>query len=507
MPRGRRFVGVINPKNGWRLAHLGVFGLVTEVAFANLGTADGAPDEFTYRTCGEAYVHGAFACNLEHPLLAKEILGIGSLVFGDGIAAARATTALVAIATAIFCYLFCRDVAGRGAGLLAAGMWGLLPQVGLENGTTLEAVRIDRFALLDPYVAAFFAMALFAGARLARRGGRGVAFALGAAVAAAACAKAPGALIAPFGVGLPLAYRRARGAPIARDGAWVAGGALAVAVASYAPLGPSAALRAIRFMVTFQLHHGARAGIVAGRYTVHAPWWSDLWFAFHSLGAPIAIALGALALIGLVAERGGAAYALATSGSIIVGVGVGLHLSAPYYFVDWEPGVVIAGAIGLSALLERREVVARVLGMAVALLVLVGAARTVVSATTLQHGPYAEAAAAMQCQTTCLVAYVGFLDVFANYLPPTEYLTAVPPSTRAGRVVARVRSEGHTLFVRPDVVALDPAAFVLHGSWRRSIEYFEGHAAQLGYTRVRVASRIEIFRRTSSAARFAQLHS
>ena len=76
----------------WWPAHIGVFGLIAEVAFVHLGTADAAPDEFTYRTCGAAYVHGTFSCNLEHPPLAKEILGIGSWIFGDSVTAGRATT-------------------------------------------------------------------------------------------------------------------------------------------------------------------------------------------------------------------------------------------------------------------------------------------------------------------------------------------------------------------------------------------------------------------------------
>jgi hypothetical protein len=106
----------------------------------------------------------------------------------------------------------------------------------------------------------------------------------------------------------------------------------------------------------------------------------------------------------------------------------------------------------------------------------------------------------MQCERTCLVAYVGFLDVFASYVPKNEYLSAVPPSTRAGQFVARVRSDGRTTYEEPDVIALDPAAYVLHGSWRTSIRYFEAHFTALGYVRVPSGSRIQVFRQASSSA-------
>ena len=67
----------------------------------------------------------------------------------------------------------------------------------------------------------------------------------------------------------------------------------------------------------------------------------------------------------------------------------------------------------------------------------------------------------MRCERACLVAYVGSLGTLSGYLPSYEYLSAVPPSTRAGRVVARVRDRGRVTFMQPDIVALDPAVYVI----------------------------------------------
>jgi hypothetical protein len=131
---------------------------------------------------------------------------------------------------------------------------------------------------------------------------------------------------------------------------------------------------------------------------------------------------------------------------------------------------------------------------------LAGVVEVVRDANTIAPGPYRTASEAMQCERTCLVAYVGFLDVFSSYVPNNEYLSAVPPSTRAGHVFARVRSDGKTIYEEPDVIALDPAAYVLHGSWRRSIRYFEAHFTALGYIEVPSGSRIQVFRHTSSSA-------
>ena len=498
----------------WWVAHVGVFGLVAEVAFVHLGTADAAPDEYTYYHCGQAYLHGNFGCNPEHPPLAKEILGLGSLLFGDSLTAARAVTAVFAVLTAYACYLFCRDVAGRAAGLVAAAMWGLLPQAGVENHTTLEAVRVDRFALLDPFVATFVAFALVAGARLARRGGAGTALLLGGAVAAAACAKAPGALIAPVACVIPLVMRKRRGLRVAREAVAIVVGGIVVGAACYAPRGPVGAFRAIQYMFDFQTAHAAREVVVGGHFYTAAPWWSDLAFATGALGAVLAVTLALLVIAGTVCSPRAGGYALAVGASIVIGVGVGLHLSAPHYFIDWEPAVIDVAALGIvgvashvggarvrgasSSLAVR--VAAAVVVLAVASILVTGGVRTVSAANTVRPGPYAAAARVMRCDHACVVAYVGFLGTFAGYLPADEYLSAVPPSTRVGRVVARVRADGKVTFAQPDIVALDPAAYVLHGSWRKSIRYFEAHWQSLGYRRVPSASRIEVYRRTNTAA-------
>jgi 4-amino-4-deoxy-L-arabinose transferase-like glycosyltransferase len=149
-----------------------------------------------------------FTCNLEHPLLAKEIIGVFGAPFGGSIDATRLVTAVFAIVTAAFCYLFVTDCTDRVGGLIAAAAWGLLPQAGIEGNTTLEAVRINRFGLLDPFVACFVALALWTGWRWTTRGGVLWAVLTGAACVGAACSKAPGALVAPVICLVPLIARR-----------------------------------------------------------------------------------------------------------------------------------------------------------------------------------------------------------------------------------------------------------------------------------------------------------
>ena len=220
------------------------------------------------------------------------------------------------------------------------------------------------------------------------------------------------------------------------------------------------------------------------------------------MGAVVAITVALLALVGAWGYRRSAGYALGVAASIFIGVGLGLHLSAPHYFIDWEPGVLVASALGLVWCARLRVRIASIAAgrCAAAVIVLFGAVETVGAANTLDPGPYATAAKVAQCERTCVVGYVGFIDILSNYVPRYEYLTAVPPNTRAGRVVARVFSDGHRSFLAPDEVILDPAAYVLHGSWRGSITCFIDHFEALGYERIPTGTRIELFRLRHSPA-------
>src|SRR5580704_12265897 len=64
-------------------SHAVVGALVVFVAISGIGVPDAAPDEDTYRSCAASYLHGHFSCNLEHPLLAKELMSLALFAGGD----------------------------------------------------------------------------------------------------------------------------------------------------------------------------------------------------------------------------------------------------------------------------------------------------------------------------------------------------------------------------------------------------------------------------------------
>ena len=477
-------------------AHVVVGALVVFVAIVGIGVPDAAPDEDTYRSCAESYLHGHFSCNLEHPLLAKELMSATLFVGGDSITAARVAAALAALATAWCCYLFVTDVAGCFAGLVAATPFGGLGQQGVEGSVTLEVVRIDRYGLLDPFVACFFAAALTLGRRWWKRGGWRLAAATGAACAAAACSKATGILVAPVVLAIPLvaAARRHR---LAREaGAALAAGVL-VAVISYAPLGPSGAIRAIRYMFSFQDSYPDRTVLVASHVFFVAPWWADFSFAIVGLSLLVAVALAAAAAVGALGNRGPALYALGAAASIVLVTGVGLHFSAPHYYLDWLPGLAIGAGVGFGVLMRHRST--RLLGVALLVVLVAASVSSVRAVVDVVPGPYELAAPAASCEGKCVAAYVGYIDILVNYMPSAEQLVPGPPVVIGSAVVVEARRHGKPYLVAPQIVVIDPATIELHPNWRRDITNFETDAARVGYERLASPGRIEVYRRSRAA--------
>src|SRR5205807_2354240 len=114
----------------------------------------------------------------------------------------------------------------------------------------------------------------------------------------------------------PIVLRKVRGFAVGREAACIAVGAAVLVCASYAPLGPIGAVRAIRYMVDFQTAHSAREVFVGGHFYVHAPWWADVSFATTALGPVVCTVLAVLALIGLVVFARSAGYAIGVALSI-----------------------------------------------------------------------------------------------------------------------------------------------------------------------------------------------
>jgi hypothetical protein len=464
--------------------HLVVAALVLFVATWRLGVADAAPDEFTYRHCAAEYLTGVFNCNREHPPLVKELLAIGIAVGNNSILDARLMTALIACATALFIYLFVSDVTDRIGGLIAAAAWGLLPQAGIEGNRVLEAVRIDRFAIIDPYVACFFAASLFAGWRWIHRRGRLWAFLTGCSCAAVTLAKAPGAAIAVTVMVFIFAVRRRELRLYWSELLFAVTAAVIVLVGVYAPLGAHGALSQISYMLHFKFN---RIVLVDGHLYQRTPWWADISFATVGLSRPIAIVLAATSCVGLARYRLAASFALLSALALLLFVAIGVHLSSPNYWIEWEPGVIATSSIGIRSLFKSPLPVHR--GFCYPALILSGAillsgvVSTIYRVVNISPGPYQIAAASIHCQSTCLVEYAGYNNIPISYTTAKTDLVLGPPQGRS-----RVRHH-------PTYVVIDPALLVIHPSWRVAVNHFTTNAKNFGYVRVHSNGPIEIWRR------------
>jgi len=476
---------------------------VTFVAFWRIGAPDAAGDERTYLKCGYNYVAGRVArCNFEHPPLAKEILGVGLHLFGDTLTVGRVTTSLVGVGTAVFLYLLVRDVCDWRWGLVAAALWGVSPQAGVENGVATHALRISRFALLDPYVCFFFAVALWAGWRYRQRGGTWWPVLTGVACAGAALSKEIGLVLAPSIIGLAVAHRwRLDGAARAlRSLGGVLVGGAGITVLTYAPFGWGHALNEVHYLLNFQLHHvgGGSPGILAGHYYVTVPWWANLWYAVTGMGWFFS-ALVALGLLGALMRREVVGFFLIIPSVVVYVVIAQSHLAFPFYWIDFEPGLVAAAAIGLARAWDHRPT--RVASSA-AIAILAGVAGVTLlgGVATAGEGPYQRAARVMACDRGCTVYYVGFKGIFDNYVSGEDKVArpggpGVIFATAGSPLVVPDRAGSPTK--EPTYVLIDPASPLAY-QYATSVHSFEVLAASLGYRPVTSDSRLLIWRRVTS---------
>ncbi|MBI2684130.1 MAG: glycosyltransferase family 39 protein [Actinobacteria bacterium] len=269
------------------------FSLVAAVgAFLSLHRL-GAPvwgnDELIYRDAGRAYLRGDFSPNPEHPPLVKYILGVTQLVGGSGPGAVRLPGAIAGILTGFVLFLIARRLAGRWAGLSVFASWSLLPH-------PFGAMRVERLAMLEPFMMLGVVVAIWAGERWATTGEWRWASATGVAVGLAMASKIPGilALVVVAAIGLTATGGMRRLWP---QFLAITALALAVFVLSYAPFG-SAALPSIQEMWAYQQRHSVNGHpiVIAGTSYAYPPWWSAAWL-FWSKGPGTAVAYGGLALL------------------------------------------------------------------------------------------------------------------------------------------------------------------------------------------------------------------
>jgi len=344
------------------LASSAVFLLAVFQNFYRLSVAPLLPTEGLYVRMGWLYVNWSSLTparrapadtNFEHPPLAKILLGLAQLAAGHpSLTAARAVDAVCVIATAALLAWWIGRLVDRWTGLLAGAALALIPMP-----IYLDATRFGRAAELDTVAQLFMLASLVTGWFWSQASGRrawAYAAGTGLCVGLAAASKENGLLGLAGPILLSFFWSRTSWS---RLRSWLGQLLLAGVLAAGTFLAPYLLFDDMRgrigYLLRFQTDHSANGHLVgfAGRVAIHPPWWTNFWFAQHSLGLPLTVALVATAVVALLARRGPLVGWLATSlaGPIVFHCFyAGVTLS--YYWTLWAPAVIALSALGIHQL-------------------------------------------------------------------------------------------------------------------------------------------------------------
>jgi hypothetical protein len=323
--------------------------------FFRLGVPAVTDDEVTYARDGWGYLHGSLVVrNInhgKHPLFAKWLFGLAQLAAGhEGVAAARVVAASATILTGAVLLVWIGRIAGRWTGLLACSLALLLPEA--VQGSSL---RFGRFAFLDPVAELFvvlYLLLLWEWFASTRRRAWLFAAASGVAIGCATGAKENGFLAASLPVLLvTLAARRDPQLMVQRLGqaALAVLASLGIYLLTYLPLGSP--FERIVHMVTSQAKNSSNGHPIglAGHVFQHPPWWANLWFAAHGMGAAVTIfVLGFAALACALRRDRFVVFCLAALAGPIIFHCFIAGVTLPFYWTLWMPPLLALTALGVA---------------------------------------------------------------------------------------------------------------------------------------------------------------
>jgi hypothetical protein len=414
--------------------------------FFRLGVPDVMDDEVAYAKDGWAYLHGNLArqriTHGKHPLLAKWLYGLAQLAAGhESVTADRVVAASATILTGAVLLVWIGRIAGRWTGLLACSLALLLPEA--IQGTSL---RFGRFAFLDPVAELFvvlYLLLLWEWFASTRRRAWLFAAASGVAIGCATAAKENGFLAAVVPVLLvTLAGRREPHLMVQRlrEVALAVLVSLGIFLLTYFPLGSP--FRRILHMVKSQAKNSSNGHPIglAGHTFQHPPWWANLWFAAHGMGAAVTIfVLGFAALACALRRDRLVVFCLAAlTGPIIFHCFIaGVMLS--FYWTPWMPPLLALTALGVAEFARALQKVSlpRPVQVGAALLVLLiplpaCLALTRTTATITPSGLKVLGSVLAQHRLTGPVLTSGISPrQFGYYLPHTPILMSPPTSLAA----------------------------------------------------------------------------
>jgi hypothetical protein len=327
------------------LAVLVVLGLFQ--AFWHLGRANINPDEGIYLTAGREYIRGIFTFNREHPPTAKYIYGLAQEFLGPSLTSGRIAAAGIAFVAGFVILVWLRKELGWWWAVLATGFWWLLPRAVVDTG-----VKIDRFAILEPFMVSFAILAMALGWWWFRRPHWWNAALAGAAMALSVTSKVSTAfLVLTF---LYLAVRvLIQDHRVVRFLIGLASYAVAFAAVTIASWQPMGMISAIKYMIAFQAGQkiGGHNVIVEGHTVTHPPWWANLWFTEQGLGFWLTLALCVAGVFAFLPRPSELSVYLGVAGVVLVIFYCGIAGNAlPSYYYVWVWILFVLAVIGLRAL-------------------------------------------------------------------------------------------------------------------------------------------------------------
>lgn len=413
------------------LAALGAF-----VAFWRLDVPGWGVDEVIYAEAAEAYARGEFELNRGHAWLSKLLMAGSIRLLGDGELAVRLPGAALGFLTGLVLWALGRRLAGPAAGLVAAGLWWLLP---LAPGTAL--LRFDRYGNLEPAMLFFGALALLAATVWIDSGRARWAVLAGLFVGLSASSKFTGAALAPA-VAVPVLWVADSARHRAAQLAAMAAAAVAGLALPYLAAGRDG-LTALREGVELQFGNNTEGHlqIVAGTLYRKPPWWSHLWWQQEYLSLPGIVLLWGLAIAGVVllarAKDGLNRAAAALLALALAAPALALLQSSrklPHYHLILVPTLVVAAGVGV-AIMWRWWPSRLLAGAGVIVLAILGLLQ-VARAATVEPDAYRLAARQLQAAgATRTVLVFGWSHVLDAEMPGVKSLGAAPPQPPEAIVV------------------------------------------------------------------------
>ncbi len=445
----------------------------------NLTGANAASDESLYVGVGWQYVHGDLSQNLEHPPLVKYLLGGVQFLLHEGKGAARLLTTSFVFAVGWVLFAWFRKDLGFAWAVVVAALWWLLPRALEPSG-----IRLDRFALLEPYMAGFAVVSLAVGWWWFTSGRWWAAPLAGVLMAFSVTSKISTAILVLTFAGLVVAAGRRDGLRKVLLPLVLYGVAFAVTfVVVYLPVG---LVTAIEYMLKFQAvqKEQGHAVLLNGRLVAHPPWWANLYFTEQALGPWLLTALVVAAVFAFLPRPSGlAVYLGATTVLLVVFYSVVVSNALAQYCYAWMWSLIALATLGLrnlwlmaSPFVRRRRrdgarpwILPRALVAAVLAVAVVNAVTTSVAIAAERPTGFARVRGVLQehGQTVPGVLAVGYLPwQWRPYLRPqatsplvtasgAPLLYGAPYGAIAYRATDRASDVGVARFLRANASRFD----------------------------------------------------